>query len=83
MGSTDAQKHFWKASEEKKKIKIFAVDIVIDGRGCICCAGFVDSQLNGAFGVNFTNTSLDKIDVEKARYGYSRSWCYFISSNSH
>ena len=62
----DAQKHFWKASEENQD---FAADIVIDGRGCICCAGFVDLQLNGAFGVDFTNTSLDKIDVEKVCTG--------------
>ena len=62
----DAQGHFWKASKEGLD---FAADIVIDGHGCICCPGFVDLQLNGAFGVDFTNMDLTAGGVNKVCEG--------------
>eukprot|EP00750_Incisomonas_marina_P015082 INCI18073.4.p1 GENE.INCI18073.4~~INCI18073.4.p1 ORF type:complete len:540 (-),score=100.35 INCI18073.4:8-1558(-) len=49
-------------------------DIVIDAKNCIICPGFIDIQINGAFGVDFSNPAVTSADVDyvaanMVRYG--------------
>ena len=49
----DPAKRFWEA----QKLHEFAADISIDCHGGILTAGFIDIQINGAFGFDFTAPS--------------------------
>lgn len=62
----DPQKRFWEAQHAGG----FSADQVLDGRGCIVCAGFIDIQFNGAYGVDFSNAencTKDKITYVSQR----------------
>ena len=51
----DPQRRFWNAGTAGD----FDPDEVIDGHGMICAPGFIDIQLNGAFGIDFTSRDID------------------------
>ena len=50
---------FWEAHS----IKEYAAEWIYDGKGCICTAGLIDLQINGAFGVDFSSPSLTADEV--------------------
>ena len=56
----DPMKRFWEAHTTKE----FAADEVIDGGGRIVAPGFLDLQINGGFGVDFSNPDITIQDVE-------------------
>ena len=47
----DPQERFWEASSTHA----FAADRIVDGAGMILAPGYIDLQLNGAFGFDFSN----------------------------
>ncbi len=51
---------FWEARESKE----FSEDMTIDAGGSIVCAGYVDIQFNGAFGVDFSDPNLTRTEVD-------------------
>lgn len=59
----DPQKRFWQCTSEHEH----APDRVIDGKGCILAPGFLDIQLNGGFGFDFSNPSIAEKDIEHVR----------------
>ncbi|GLE07683.1 hypothetical protein PINS_up018286 [Pythium insidiosum] len=56
----DPQSRFWQIKTEAE----YAPDQIIDGRGCIVAPGFIDVQINGAFGVDFSNPAITAKDIE-------------------
>ncbi|CAH1771118.1 15623_t:CDS:2, partial [Entrophospora sp. SA101] len=69
-------------------------DLVIDAKGLFVVPGFIDIQINGAFGVDFSQTSADfdeqkiKADLTKVSKGLLRTGCTsfiptLISSEDH
>ena len=48
----DPQQRFWSASTADD----FDPDEIINGQGMIVAPGFIDLQINGAFGVDYSNT---------------------------
>eukprot|EP01083_Nonionella_stella_P030240 82942_1 len=61
----DPQKRFW--SIERASVNTscsFVEPVVVDCKGCIIAPGYIDLQINGAFGVDFSSETLSKSDVE-------------------
>ncbi|XP_061193102.1 N-acetylglucosamine-6-phosphate deacetylase-like isoform X1 [Saccostrea echinata] len=46
-----------------------SADVVVDCKGAIICAGFIDVQINGAFGEDFSNTDNIEDCVSKVAFG--------------
>jgi N-acetylglucosamine-6-phosphate deacetylase len=61
----DPQARFW-ASETANE---FDPDEIIDGNGMICAPGFVDIQLNGAFGIDFSSPDITQEAVQRVARG--------------
>ena len=53
----DPRKMFWEAGDSNEGA---AADRVVDCDGGIVCPGFIDVQLNGAAGVDFSDPELDE-----------------------
>ncbi|DBA02944.1 TPA: hypothetical protein N0F65_005971 [Lagenidium giganteum] len=56
----DPQNRFWQCATEE----VHAPDQVIDGRGCIIAPGFIDVQINGGFGHDFSNPTITPKEIE-------------------
>eukprot|EP01060_Flectonema_neradi_P036709 TRINITY_DN7148_c0_g1_i1.p1 TRINITY_DN7148_c0_g1~~TRINITY_DN7148_c0_g1_i1.p1 ORF type:complete len:711 (+),score=115.32 TRINITY_DN7148_c0_g1_i1:43-2175(+) len=65
---------FWEAHN----IKEYAAEWVLDGRGCICTAGLIDLQINGAFGVDFSSPSLTTEQINVVTKGVLSHGCTSI-----
>ncbi len=57
----DAELRFWEAVRNSDS---FAADQTFDLKNNIIVPGFIDVQINGAFGVDFSNPKLTKEDVD-------------------
>eukprot|EP00936_MAST-01D_sp_MAST-1D-sp1_P002306 g2306.t1 len=61
----DQQKRFWDSCSADE----FDPDEVIDGNGMICAPGFIDIQLNGAFGIDFSSPDITMAQVSDVARG--------------
>ncbi|SPQ96080.1 N-acetylglucosamine-6-phosphate deacetylase [Plasmodiophora brassicae] len=55
----DHYKRWWSSKDNSE----YAADIVIDGQNAIVAPGFIDVQINGAYGVSFSEPSVSADDV--------------------
>eukprot|EP01134_Creolimax_fragrantissima_P006870 CFRG6870T1 len=51
---------FYNARDAKE----FEADIVINGKGGILAPGFIEIQINGAFGIDFSNYDCELVDIQ-------------------
>ena len=76
------ESRFWDSQASSS----FDPDEVIDGRGLIVAPGFIDIQINGAFGVDFTSTDITQEKVQEVARQFLQwgvtSFCPTIVSSS-
>mmetsp|Transcript_65842 Transcript_65842/g.102792 ORF Transcript_65842/g.102792 Transcript_65842/m.102792 type:complete len:1073 (-) Transcript_65842:59-3277(-) len=59
-----ASKHSWTSGRVEMR-----ADIIVDGKEALVVPGFIDLQLNGGFGVDFSSTDLKTSDVDRVAQG--------------
>ncbi len=61
-----AQEHrFWSALDAQE----YSCDEIVDCHDMILAPGFIDIQINGAFGVDFSNSAVTEDDIELVARG--------------
>eukprot|EP01063_Lacrimia_lanifica_P039218 TRINITY_DN8566_c0_g1_i1.p1 TRINITY_DN8566_c0_g1~~TRINITY_DN8566_c0_g1_i1.p1 ORF type:complete len:695 (+),score=233.07 TRINITY_DN8566_c0_g1_i1:61-2145(+) len=70
----DPAARFWEAHATEE----FAAETVVDGCGAICSAGLIDIQINGAFGVDFSDVTLTTDQVNTVSQGVLSHGCTSI-----
>jgi N-acetylglucosamine-6-phosphate deacetylase len=63
----DPVSRFWDAVRDHTQI--YGADIVVNGGGSLLSPGFVDLQVNGAFGIDFTSTEVTEKQVQSVAEG--------------
>jgi N-acetylglucosamine-6-phosphate deacetylase len=61
----DQFRRFWSSTTQAE----YAADLVIDGQNRIVAPGFIDIQINGAFGVSFSDPGVTLADLERVGRG--------------
>merc|ERR1712086_923182 len=79
----DPESRFWEAVLGDE---LEAADVVVDCKGMLLSPGFIDVQLNGAFGVDFTNAELTMDQGDKGSEGILKhgvtSYCPTVVTSS-
>lgn len=78
----DPERRFWNA----RSSELFLPDEIIDGDNCIIAPGFIDVQINGAFGIDFSDPSITPEQILQVSQGLTHygvtSYCPTLVSLS-
>ncbi|KAK8790927.1 hypothetical protein WA158_005558 [Blastocystis sp. Blastoise] len=58
--------------------KYITPDEVIDGNNCLVCPGFIDIQINGAYGYDFSDPSITKEEIDSVTKRLANNGCVAI-----
>ena len=67
----DPQTRFWAGATEE----IVQPDEIVDGQGCILAPGFIDIQINGAYGYDFSDPTITEEQIEEVAQGLVKTGC--------
>ena len=67
----DPAMRFWEAHD----VEQYAAETIVDGHGALCCPGLIDIQINGAFGIDFTDPTLTAEGVDAVCRGVLAHGC--------